>query len=57
MDINYWWIAPLAIAVVIMIIWILKRDQKDKNDFEKEIIESELPPEKHDGERDKEVKP
>ena len=57
MDINYWWIAPLAIAVVIMIIWVLKRDQKDKDDFEKEIIESELPPEKHDDERDKEVKP
>ena len=57
MDINYWWIAPLAIAVIIMIIWVLKRDQKDKNDFEKEIIESELPPEKHDDERDKEVKP
>ena len=57
MDINYWWIAPLAIAVIIMIIWVLKRDQKDKDDFEKEIIESELPPEKHDDERDKEVKP
>jgi hypothetical protein len=57
MDINYWWIAPLAIAVVIMIIWVLKRDQKDKDDLEKDIIESELPPEKHDDERDKEVKP
>ena len=57
MDINYWWIAPLAIAVIIMIIWVLKRDQKDKDDFEKEIIESELPPEKHDDDRDKEVKP
>lgn len=57
MDINYWWIAPLAIAVVIMIIWVLKRDQKDKDDFEKEIIESELKSEKHDGERDREVRP
>lgn len=57
MDINYWWIAPLAIAVIIMIIWVLKRDQKDKDDLEKEIIESELKHEKHDGERDKEVRP
>jgi hypothetical protein len=57
MDINYWWIAPLAIAVIVMIIWVLNRDQKDKDDFEKEIIDSELTTEKHDDERDKEVKP
>ncbi len=57
MDINYWWIAPLAIAVIVMIIWVLKRDQKDKDDFEKEIIESELPAEKHDEEEDREVRP
>lgn len=57
MDINYWWIAPLAIAFIVMIIWVLKRDQKDKDDFEHEIIESELKHEKHDGERDKEVRP
>ena len=57
MDINYWWIAPIAVAVIVMIIWVLKRDQKDKDDFVHDIIESELPAEKHDGERDKEVKP
>lgn len=57
MDINYWWIAPLAIAVIVMIIWVLKRDQKDKDDFEHEIIESELHAEKHDDERDREVRP
>ena len=57
MDINYWWIAPLAIAVIVMIIWVLKRDLKNKDDFEKKIIESELHAEKHAGEKDKEVKP
>ena len=57
MDINYWWIAPLAIAVVVMIIWVLKRDQKNKNNFEKELIESELRAEKHDEDKDNEVKP
>ena len=57
MEINYWWIAPLAIAVIVMIIWVLKRDLKNKDDFEKKIIESELHAEKHDDERDKEVRP
>ena len=57
MDINYWWIALLVIAVIVMIIWVLKRDRKDKNVFVHDIIESELPAKKHDGERDKEVKP
>ena len=57
MDINYWWIAPLAIAVIVMIIWVLKRDLKNKDVFEKKIIESELHAEKRDGEKDKEVKP
>ncbi|GAB2986316.1 hypothetical protein GCM10027049_27010 [Mucilaginibacter puniceus] len=57
MEINYWWIAPIAIAVIVMIVWVLKRDQKDKDDFVQDIIESELHAEKHDGERDKEVKP
>lgn len=57
MDINYWWIAPLAIAVIVMIIWVLKRDLKNKDVFEKKIIESELHAEKHDGEQDKEVRP
>ena len=57
MDINYWWIAPIAVAVIVMIIWVLKRDQKDKDDLVHEIIESELHAEKHDAERDKEVRP
>jgi hypothetical protein len=57
MDINYWWIAPIAIAVIIMIIWVLKRDQKDKDDFENEIIESEMHADKHDSERDREARP
>jgi len=57
MEINYWWIAPIAVAVIIMVIWVLRRDQKDKDDFEHQIIESELHAEKHDAERDKEVRP
>lgn len=57
MDINYWIIVPLALVVIIMIIWVIRRDQKDEKTFEKEIIESELPAEKHDEEEDKEIRP
>lgn len=57
MDINYWWIVPLAIAVIVMVIWVFKRDRKDKDAFVHDIIESEMHADKHDEERDKEVKP
>ena len=56
-DINYWLIIPLILAVIILIAWLIKRDHKDAKAFEKEIIQSELPPEKHDDDTDKEVSP
>ncbi len=55
--VNYWWIGALALGVIILLIWVARRDQKDEKQFEKEIIDSELTHEKHDGEEDKEVRP
>ncbi|MEO8887008.1 MAG: hypothetical protein ABI367_13160 [Mucilaginibacter sp.] len=55
--INYWWVGLLAVAIIALLIWITRRDQQDKKEFEQEIIQSDLLPEKHDDERDKEVKP
>jgi len=48
MDINYWWVGLSLLAIVFLIIWIYKRDQKDKKKYEKEIIQSDLKPEKHE---------
>jgi len=36
--------------VLILIGYLVKRNQKDKKDFEEEVIQSELPPEKDDKE-------
>ena len=47
MDINYWWVG-LSLLAIIFLIWIYKRDQKDKKKYEKEIIQSDLKPEKHE---------
>ena len=54
---SYWWIGLLAIGVIVLLVWLTKRDQKDKKEFEQEIIESELRPEKHDDDIDKDVQP
>ena len=55
--VNYWWVGLLAVLIIALLIWITRRDQQDKKEFEQEIIQSELLPEKHDDEGDKEVKP
>ena len=54
---NYWWVGLLAVGVIAVLVWLTKRDQKDKKYYEQEIIQSELKPEKHDDDIDKEVKP
>ena len=46
-NINYWLIIPLILAVIILIAWLIKHDHQDAKAFEKKIIQSELSPEKH----------
>ena len=48
MEINYWWVGLSLLAVILLIIWIFKKDQKDKKRYEEDIIQSEIKPEKHD---------
>lgn len=48
MEINYWWVGLCLLAVILLIIWIYKKDQKDKKKYEQQIIQSEIKPEKHD---------
>lgn len=54
---SYWWVGLLAVGIIAVLVWLTKRDQKDKKEFEQEIIESELRPEKHDDDIDKDVQP
>ncbi|MNV61522.1 hypothetical protein D3C71_1540320 [compost metagenome] len=48
MEIDYAVAAPVLIAVVALIIFLIRRNNKDKKKMEKEMIESEIKPEKHD---------
>ena len=47
---NYPILIGVAVLVVILIAYLIKRNQKDKKEFEEEVIQSELPPEKDDKE-------
>lgn len=48
MEINYTIAAPVLIAVAALIIFLIRRNNKDRKKMEKEMIESEIKPEKHD---------
>jgi Ca2+/Na+ antiporter len=48
MEINYWWVGLFLLLMVILVIWLIKRNRKDEKDWEKEVIQSELKPEDHD---------
>jgi len=47
MEMNYLIVAGVFLLVIILITWMIRRNQKDKKKFEKEIINSELKPESH----------
>jgi hypothetical protein len=48
MDINYWWVSMFALLVIILVIWLIRRNRKDEKILEKEIIQSELKPDDED---------
>jgi hypothetical protein len=55
--VNYWWIGALALGVIILLVWVARRDQKDEKAFENEIIQSEIPKAKHNDHSDADVTP
>lgn len=48
MEINYTIAAAVVIAVAALIFFLTRRNEKDRQKMEKEIIDSEIKPEKHD---------
>lgn len=48
MEINYPIVVLVLVAVAGLIIYLIQKNRKDKKKFEKETIQSELNPEKHD---------
>lgn len=55
--VNYWWVGALALGVIILLVWVTRRDQKDEKQFENEIIQSEIPKQKHGDKSDADVTP
>lgn len=51
MEINYAIAIPVFIAFVALIIFLVRRNNIDKKKMEKEIIDSEIEPEKHKSDR------
>ncbi|WP_214228054.1 hypothetical protein [Pedobacter sp. B4-66] len=47
MEINYTIAVPVFIAFVVFIIFLIRKNNKDKKKMEKEMIDSEIKPEKH----------
>ena len=48
MDVNYPIAGVVLLAVILLIIYLIRKNQKDRKEFEKQIIDSELKPEKHE---------
>ncbi|PJJ83729.1 hypothetical protein [Mucilaginibacter auburnensis] len=45
--INYWWLLPVLILLLILVGWMIRRNATDEKKFEKELIDSEMKPRKH----------
>jgi flagellar biogenesis protein FliO len=46
-DINYWWIGVLLLALILFIAWVIKRNRKDEKNFEKGVVNSGRRSSKH----------
>ena len=55
MQVSYPIIGIVALIAIALIIFLIRRNIKDEKEFEQEVIQSELKPEKHD--EDKEIRP
>ena len=46
--INYLWVVPVLIMLLILVGWMIRRNVKDERKFEKDFTRSEIKPRKHD---------
>ncbi|WP_257658707.1 FeoB-associated Cys-rich membrane protein [Parapedobacter lycopersici] len=52
MEINYFIVGLVGLAVLILLFWLIRRNRKDRKQLERKLNLSDLEPEKH---RDEEV--
>ncbi|MES2425447.1 MAG: hypothetical protein V4560_00695 [Bacteroidota bacterium] len=46
-DINYWGVGVLLFALILFIVWVIKRNRKDEKNFEKGVVHSTRRASKH----------
>lgn len=46
--INYWWVVPVLILLLILVGWMIRRNVKDEKKYEKDFMQSEIKPRTHD---------
>jgi large-conductance mechanosensitive channel len=51
MEINYTIVGIVVFIVVLFIVFLARRNRKDQKDYEKDKIQSEIPPKSHDKDR------
>ncbi|MGZ3755223.1 MAG: hypothetical protein ACXVAY_19510 [Mucilaginibacter sp.] len=47
MEINYCWSGLVVALSIALVIWLIRRNRKDEQLFEKDLIQSELKPEEN----------
>lgn len=47
MEINYSLVGLIALLVVVLIVFLARKNYKDEKDFEKKLNDSEISPEEH----------
>jgi hypothetical protein len=50
MEVGYFFAGLVLIAVVVLIVYLIRRNRKDERNFESDLNRSELKPDKHDEE-------
>jgi len=45
--VDYWWVVPILAVLLLLLIWMIKRNAKDEKTYEKDFMQGELKPEKH----------
>ena len=50
-NINYFIVGLVVLAAIILIIFLIRRNQKDEKKFETKINQPEMKPEKHHGDQ------
>jgi hypothetical protein len=47
MNVNYWETGLIIVVTILLVIWLVRRNNRDEETYEEEFIRSELKPEEH----------